>query len=149
MRLALASSIIGPGGVGWSDKRCNGLCLRERIVKIGPFGAAGVALLALGSGKNDFARELYAKAVTVPEADLGKVRETIGLAAMVADQHRFAAEIFEQAIAAKPPKDKLAAYNFYLSGALEFAGGTVGTTEFGKFKVCLKTYGCYSGRAIF
>jgi tetratricopeptide (TPR) repeat protein len=84
----------------------------------------GVSLLSLSGGKVDVARELYEKALAVPEADATKVRETIGMAALLADQHRFAAEIFEQAITAKPPNDKLAAYHYYLASAWEFAGET-------------------------
>jgi tetratricopeptide (TPR) repeat protein len=84
----------------------------------------GTALLAMEARQVDTVRELYRHAVAIPDADLVKIREPLGLAALIAGQQDLAAEIFEQAIAANPPKDKLAAYYYYLSGARELAGDT-------------------------
>lgn len=85
-----------------------------------------ICLLTLDVGKVDVARDLYERALKAPGNDAVKIRETIGLAALVGEQHQLAIDVLQQAIAAQPPQDKLAAYHYYLSGALEFAGDTDG-----------------------
>jgi tetratricopeptide (TPR) repeat protein len=82
----------------------------------------GVALLAIKAKRFEVVEDLWNRASAYPKADQAKARESIGLALLFADQYALAAKMLEGAVDEKAPKEKRAAYYFYLAGALELSG---------------------------
>ena len=81
-----------------------------------------VALLAIRAERFEVVEQLYERALAHPQAVPTKIHEAVGLALLFADQHQLAAKVLAQAIKTSPPKEKLAAYYFYLANAHELSG---------------------------
>jgi tetratricopeptide (TPR) repeat protein len=91
---------------------------------LAPGAAVAAAELAIAKEDFDAADELYELALKSPRPARASVVLRWGLALFTSEQFERAARVFRRAIDEKVQPENNAAFHYYLSGALEFAGKT-------------------------